>query len=115
LLFNFVLEYAIQRAQEKQKGLKLNETHQGLACGDDVNIVRKEIDTVKKNTEALIDASKEVGIAVNPGNTKYMLMSRSQKIGRKRSIKIANRSFEDVTMFKYVGKTLTSKLNVQRD
>jgi hypothetical protein len=58
------------------------------------------IDTIKKNTEALIDAGKEVGLEVNPEKTKYMLMARSQKIRQKHSIKIANRSFEDVAKFK---------------
>jgi hypothetical protein len=47
---------------------------------------------------------------VNPERTKYMLMSRSQKTGRKYSIKIANRSFEDVVKFKYRGTTLTEKI-----
>jgi hypothetical protein len=36
-------------------------------------------------------------------------MSRSQKVGQKRSIKIANRSFEDVAKFKYLGTTLTDQ------
>jgi hypothetical protein len=39
-------------------GLKLNGTHQLLAYTDDVNLLGDNIDTLKKNTETLIDASK---------------------------------------------------------
>jgi hypothetical protein len=40
--------------------LKLNGTRQLLVYDDDVNLLRDEINTIKKNTEILIDASKEV-------------------------------------------------------
>jgi hypothetical protein len=58
--------------------------------------------------EALLGANK-VGLEVNPEKTKYMLMSHSQKIEQKHSIKIANKSFEDVAKFKYLGTTLTDQ------
>jgi hypothetical protein len=61
--------------QENQVGLKLNGTHQLLAYTDDVNLLGDNIDTIKKNTETLIDASKEVGLEINVEKTKYMLLS----------------------------------------
>jgi hypothetical protein len=48
-------------------------------------------------------------VEVNPEKTKYMLMSLSQKIVQKRSIKLAHRFFEDVAKFKYLGTTLTDQ------
>jgi hypothetical protein len=44
-----------------------------------------------------------------------MLMSCSQKVGQKRSIKIANRSFEDVAKFRYLGTTLTDQNHVHKE
>jgi hypothetical protein len=70
--------------------------------------LRINVDTIQRNTEALLDASKEVGLEVNSEKTKYMLMSR-KKAGQGQSIKIVNRSFESVAKFKYLGTTLTDQ------
>jgi hypothetical protein len=45
-----------------QMGLKLNGTHQLLVYADDVNLLGDDIDTIKKNTQTLIDPGKEVGL-----------------------------------------------------
>jgi hypothetical protein len=44
-----------------------------------------------------------------------MLMLRSQKVGQKRRIKIANRSFEYVANFKYLGTTLTDQNHMHEE
>jgi hypothetical protein len=90
-------------------GLKLNGTHQLLAYVVDVNLLGDNIDTIKKNTEILIDASKEVGLEINVGKTKYMLLTRHRYMGQNRHIGIANRSFENASQFKYLGTTVTNQ------
>jgi len=81
LLFNFALEYDIRRVQVNQDGLKLNGTHQPLVYID-VNILGGRVHTIKKNTKALVVASKKTGLEVNADKTRYMITSRDQNAGR---------------------------------
>jgi hypothetical protein len=81
-----------------------------LAYADDVNLLGDDIDATNKNTETLIDASKEVGLEINVEKTNYMLVSRDQNAGQNQEIKIGNRSFENVSQFKYLGTIITIKV-----
>jgi hypothetical protein len=74
-----------------------------------------KIDTIKKNTETLIDGSKEVGLEINVEKIKYKLLSRHQNVGKNRDIRIANRSFENVSHFKYLGTTVTNQISIKEE
>jgi sorting nexin-29 len=113
--FNFALEYAIGKVQENQVGLKLNGTHQLLAYADDVNLLGDNIDTIEKNTKTLIDASKEVGLEINVEKTEYLLLSRHKNARQNRDMKIANKSFENVSQFRYLRTTVTTQNLIQEE
>jgi len=76
--------------------LKLQGIHQLLAYADDVNILGGSIHTVKENAEALVVATREIGLEVNADKTKYTIMSRDQNAGRSHSMKTDNSSIEKV-------------------
>jgi hypothetical protein len=48
--------------QKTQVGLKWNGTHQLLVCVDGVTFLGEKVNTIKKNTETVLDAKKEVGL-----------------------------------------------------
>jgi hypothetical protein len=94
-------------------GLKCNGTYHLLACADDVNLLGDNIDTIKKNTETLIDASEEVGLEINVEKTKYMMLAHYRNADQHPDIKMANRSFESVSQFKYLVRTLINQNLIQ--
>ena len=115
LLFNFALEYAIRRVQFIQDGLKLNGIHQLLAYANDVNILGGSIHTPKENAEALVAATREIGLKVSADKTKYMVTSRDQNAGRNYNVRIDNSTFERVEEFKYLGTILTNQHSIPEE
>ena len=73
------------------------------------------IHTLKENAEALVAATKEIGLEVNADKTKYMVMSRDQNVGRIHTVRIDNSTFERVEEFTYLGTTLTNQNSIAEE
>jgi hypothetical protein len=113
LFFNFALDFAIKRVQVHQHGFKLNGTHQLMAYADYVNILGGRVHTVRENSEALVVATKEIGLEVNTDKNKSLVMSRDRNAGRGHGVKIDNSSIERLEEFKYLGATVTNQNSIQ--
>jgi len=96
---------------------RFHSTHQLLAYADVVNILggSTRIHTLKDNADALVAATREIGLEVSADKTKYMVMSRDQNTGRNHSVRINNSTFERVEEFKYLGTTLTNQNSIPEE
>jgi hypothetical protein len=61
----------------------LNGVHQLLVYAYDVDLLNENIHTIKKNRQALLVSSREIGLEVNPETTRHMFMPHEQNAVKK--------------------------------
>jgi hypothetical protein len=61
--FKFYLTIRLQESPRKLSRLELNETNQLLVYVDDINLLGDN--TIKQNTETLLESSRDVGLEIN--------------------------------------------------
>jgi hypothetical protein len=94
------------------KSVELNGTRQPLVYADGINVLGDSINTIKENTETLLEAGRDDGLEINAEKTKYMIMSRHPNSGQNQNMRIAKDSFENVAKFKYLGTRLTDQNDI---
>ena len=65
--------------------------------------------------QMLLNACKDIGLAVITGKTKYMEIGRHRGMIANALIKIGSNSYEKVKTFKYLGSLLTNQNSIQED
>ncbi|KAJ4426377.1 hypothetical protein ANN_27191 [Periplaneta americana] len=67
----------LRKVRDNRQGLELNGLHQLLVYADDVNMLGENPQTIRENTGILLEASKAIGLEVNPEKTIEKLLSSS--------------------------------------
>jgi hypothetical protein len=78
-----------------------------------MNLLGDNVENIKKNTKNLIDSIKDVSPKVNTEKTKYMLLFHYSNAGQDHDTKTANRCFENVAQFRYLGVTVINQNLIQ--
>ena len=63
----------------------------------------------------LLNACKDIGLAVNIWKMKYMEIGRHRGVIANALIKIGSNSYEKVETFKYLGSLLTNQNSIQEE
>jgi hypothetical protein len=72
-----------------------------------LTVLSKNISAVCKNTKPLLQASREADLEEKTKESKHMVRSCQQNARRNHNLLTDNKSFQNVVILKYFGKTVT--------
>jgi len=88
-----------------------------MAYADDIVIIGNSLESMKEGFQLLEEASKEVGLIINEGKTKYMLAANTWNSSKPCTIEIGRYNFErvDSYMYVYLGSLVTGDSSVSEE
>jgi hypothetical protein len=72
-------------------------------------VLGDSVNTIKENSETLLEAISDIGLEINAEKMKYMIMSRYPNSGQNQN----NELFEKVAKFKYLGTTIINQNDIR--
>ena len=70
---------------------------------------------IERNAVVLLNACKDIGLAVNSGKTKYMEIGRHRGMMTNEHMTVGSNSYEKVETFKYLGSLLTNQNSIHEE
>lgn len=100
--FNIALESAMRGTLIGATGIKIKNDQQLVVAGyaDDIIIMAENEEDLKRTTSKLIEEGEKIGLMVNEGKTKYMLVTRNDH--ETMNLEVNNHIFERLKNFKYL-------------
>jgi hypothetical protein len=86
-----------------------------MSYADDIVIIDRSLASVKEVFYLLEEATKEVGLVLNEGKTKYMVAANTQNCSKPCAIEIGRYSFERVRSVTNLGLPVTGDSNVSEE
>jgi len=109
------LEYAIRKSGIQTRATIFYKSVQVMACADDVVIIGRSLASMKEGFQLLEEASKEVGLVINEGKTKYLVTANTQNCSKRHAIETRRYNCERVDSFTYLGSFVNGDSNVSEE
>ena len=115
--FNLCLEKIIRDSKVHLSGSIYNKSTQLLGYADDIDIIGRQAEDVRRSFVEIETASERMGLKINPEKTKYMLVSSSEerRLNFGQNISIGVHNFEVVKDFVYLGSSINSSNNTSEE
>jgi hypothetical protein len=66
------------KSNKIKAGLELNGRHQQLFYANDVNLLGGSVNTIKENSETLLEATRDIGLQISAEKTVYYYVLSSE-------------------------------------